>query len=339
MERFTRYAMKTVPLLIVFILLSGGSAYTQDQEYKNHTVSKGETLWGISSRELVDPFLWPKVWKENPGIKNPDLIYPGQRIKIPLSLLQKEVAPRAEGKEVPRPEVPAEQKKEEGPVAQKIVPEKKKAYLFDRKALLASGYILDEIDKKGEIIGAPTERTVFGKGDYVYIQPVSTANPGDRFYVVRLRVPVHHPETKEFMGNIVTCSGVIEVVGREDQYTKAVITDMFGFQELAVGDFIDTYYDIEPPFEIENPRVVPVNGYVVASRQGALVSGQFQIVYVDRGKLDSIEVGDLLPMISVGQYLTPNGFLQVINVREKTATGVITKTQKEVYVGDRIGSL
>jgi LysM repeat protein len=337
-KKSMRYAMRIIPLLTVFVLFSAGSAYTQDQEYKDHTVSKGETLWGISSRELVDPFLWPKVWKENPGIKNPDLIYPGQRIRIPLFLLQKEVAPSAERKEVPRPEVPAEQKKEEEPVVQKIVPEKK-TYLFDRKALLASGYILDEIDKKGEIIGAPSERTVFGKGDYVYIRTVSPTNPGDRFYVVRLRGPVHHPETNAFMGNIVTCSGVIEVVGREDQYTKAVITDMFGFQELAIGDFIDTYYDIEPPLDIENPRVVPINGYVVASRQGAFISGQFQVVYVDRGKRDSIEVGDLLPMISVGQYLTPNGFLRVINVREKTATGIITRTQKEVYVGDRIGPL
>lgn len=50
--------------------------------YKEHTVVTGDTLWDISSKEIADPFLWPKIWKENPEIKNPDRIYPGQKVKI-----------------------------------------------------------------------------------------------------------------------------------------------------------------------------------------------------------------------------------------------------------------
>ena len=66
------------------------------QEIKDYKVKGGDTLWDISNKELQDPFLWPKIWKENPGIVNPDRIYPDQSIKIPLYLLQKEQKSRAD---------------------------------------------------------------------------------------------------------------------------------------------------------------------------------------------------------------------------------------------------
>ena len=69
-------------------LVVSSLSFSQTPEYKDYTVAKGDTLWDISNNELKDPFLWPKVWKENPEIKNPDLIYPGQKIRIPLYLLQ-----------------------------------------------------------------------------------------------------------------------------------------------------------------------------------------------------------------------------------------------------------
>ena len=49
-----------------------------------YIIVKGDTLWDISNSFLKDPFLWPLIWKVNPYIANPDLIYPGQKIRIPL---------------------------------------------------------------------------------------------------------------------------------------------------------------------------------------------------------------------------------------------------------------
>jgi hypothetical protein len=75
--------------LIVFLLLPL-IAFAEAKEIKVYKVIKGDTLWDITKAELNDPFLWPKVWNENPGIVNPDLIYPDQMIKIPLYLIQQE---------------------------------------------------------------------------------------------------------------------------------------------------------------------------------------------------------------------------------------------------------
>ena len=73
----------TLLSFLFFSLLIPLFVNAQMQKYEDYTVRKGDTLWDISKKELKDSFLWPKVWKENPDVKNPDLIYPGQKIRIP----------------------------------------------------------------------------------------------------------------------------------------------------------------------------------------------------------------------------------------------------------------
>lgn len=51
-----------------------------------YTVKKGESLWWISKYKDIydDPYLWPIIYQANKGqIKKPNLIYPGQKLKIP----------------------------------------------------------------------------------------------------------------------------------------------------------------------------------------------------------------------------------------------------------------
>ena len=75
--------------LIVFLLLPL-ITFAEAKETKEHKVITGDTLWDITKAELNDPFLWPKVWRENPWLVNPHLIYPDQMIKIPLYLIDQD---------------------------------------------------------------------------------------------------------------------------------------------------------------------------------------------------------------------------------------------------------
>ena len=49
---------------------------------QTYVIKKGDTLWGISEKFLKDPDYWPSLWSNKPFIRNPHLIYPGQKIAI-----------------------------------------------------------------------------------------------------------------------------------------------------------------------------------------------------------------------------------------------------------------
>jgi hypothetical protein len=46
-----------------------------------HAVVKGDTLWDIANRYLNDPWRFPELAQRS-GIRNPDLIYPGNRVRV-----------------------------------------------------------------------------------------------------------------------------------------------------------------------------------------------------------------------------------------------------------------
>lgn len=53
-------------------------------ENKTHTVQSGDTLWGIAKKYYGNGSQYTKIVSANPDIKNPNLIYPGQVLSIPM---------------------------------------------------------------------------------------------------------------------------------------------------------------------------------------------------------------------------------------------------------------
>jgi LysM repeat protein len=58
-------------------------------QFETYTVKKGDNLWNISDAKLGDPTRWKTIYAMNKDqIKNPDLIYPKQVLKLPIAIAQ-----------------------------------------------------------------------------------------------------------------------------------------------------------------------------------------------------------------------------------------------------------
>lgn len=322
-------------LFIIFLsLLIPSFTFSQMQvyqEYKDYTIKKGDTLWDISQKELSNPFLWPKVWKENPEIKNPDRVYPNQKIKIPLYLLQKEVP--AEKPEVEKkPEIAKKRP------AEKVVEHKEKEYLVDRTTLFRSGYIADSLPDIGMITDSPTDRMNLSKNDYAYIEINKPVTKGEKFYIIQSLKKVEHPKSGRNLGYLIMILGIAEVIENGNN-PKVLITD--AFYEIPIESLLDTYYEIEPPLAIETPGRPDIDGYIVASQEFHAVSGARDIVYIDKGKNDGLAVGDLLSVTRPSRtqtHMIKTGLIQIINLRESTSTAIVRKSDREIEKGDGITS-
>jgi len=327
--------------LIVFLLLPL-ITFAETREIKKHKVIKGDTLWDISKKELNDPFMWPSIWKENKWIANPHWIYPGQIIKIPLYLIQKE---KREEEAVSKPaavyQEPAAVSQEPAVVSQEPAREevKKEAVriikehpLVNRNILIASGYIADTIPGVGQIVDSPSGQTIFGNEDIVYVAVDHSAQVGEKFYVIKASDQVKHPITGKKIGYVISICGIAEIVKIKNGETMAKITKCF--REIDIGDRLDSYYDIELPMTTRHFRSPDINGMIVATGNNITYQSMLDIIYIDKGCKDGIEVGDVFMTIAVDTHAVPNGVIQVINCKDHTATAIIQQSSTRVSPGN-----
>ncbi|UCE85524.1 MAG: LysM peptidoglycan-binding domain-containing protein [Deltaproteobacteria bacterium] len=74
---------RVLPLIVMVGALTSVPARAE-QKTRVHEVEPGETLWTIAADAMGDARLWPAIYRANRDqIKDPALVYPGQRLSIP----------------------------------------------------------------------------------------------------------------------------------------------------------------------------------------------------------------------------------------------------------------
>lgn len=95
--------LKLAMILYICVALTGVYALSaaaritpldSEEETTLITIEKGDTLWDLCQEHLKDPLKWRELSKYN-DFTNPDLIYPGEKLRIPLSMA-KDVVEMAE---------------------------------------------------------------------------------------------------------------------------------------------------------------------------------------------------------------------------------------------------
>ncbi len=317
-------------LLIIFFVFFITAVNAQDAP-EEYTVKKGDTLWDITEAKFQDAFLWPNLWRVNPQIKNPDLIFPGDIIKIPSKEELLRLPAMAEKK--PSVSIPAA-------VEKKPLAEKPKKYIIEKNRYFSSGWI-DDYAPLGKIMSAPGNRTNFGKYDLVYLKSITDQkiSVGDRFFAVRNIKKVNHPKTGKYLGQQIRITGTLEVKGmdgKDFEVPRAQITN--SFENLQVGDGIIPYTEMEPPVVPDNPRTPVLDGYIAESYMNTGIISKGDIIYLDRGESDGVEIGDVFSTLTEDPVLRSIGKIQVFLVKPATSTAIILLSDQEITVGDMWGN-
>lgn len=339
---FNMKKMITAIITLIFTLIFtnpftdvfSDEAFAQYNEPEEYIVQKMDTLWGISERKLNDTFLWPRLWNVNPHIKNPDLIYPGTKIIIPS---------REELLGMPPPPPPPKKMslgilkpKRLKPLPKLVFefPEEEvQKYIVEEGMFLRSGWIAPELPGVGKILFSEKGSVMIDKLDIIYIETTGDTEPGSRYYTIKSVKKVEHPVTEEKMGDQVAITGVIEIIGMDAGVLKAKV--LANFDDILVGHSLLPYTKMLPPLITDYPRTPDIAGYIVESRVNSRLNSLGDIVFVDKGSNDGVEVRDMFNLIVEKPVRRKVGKLQIISTQPETSTAVILDTAQEILVGGK----
>ena len=354
-------------------------AAASPEQTGKYLVKQGDTLWDIANAFYRDPFLWPLIWKSNPSVNDPDLIYPGNNLVIPslapveramsapeetAPVQEKAVAEREQPAAAPAaPQEEAEAPsifqrrvsiegvtpEPEAPVtgSRLVLPEEAPTPIIDRYAMLSAGYVSEEEDSKDYLQGSPndpykgihgTNILAYDDEVFIVIRSRESVNIGDRFTIYQPVHKVKHPETGRSYGMLYRINGILKVTGAKDSNVYlARIT--LSFDAAMKGNMLAPYQEPTLIYPAKQKQVKNLTGQILEVPDRRSVSGQVDYVYLDKGKEDGVEPGDMFTVMGVPNKETgismPVGEIQVFIVKSRTSTAIIKKSNDTMTTGNR----
>lgn len=315
--------LSVVAGLLFTLTVYAATAQWADHHPDRYVVKKGDTLWSISAKFLKQPWLWPEVWQDNPQVKNPHLIYPGDELVVSgrhLGHGDGSIGPhvRATNYDDAIPPIP----------------------LSALKQWLKNTRIVDEDTFKHapHVVGIEENQLRGTPGQLVYIRGLNV-QPGQRLALVRPSGRYYDmpPENKEkdttrevfrqekdardgrpgllwrhgpneftlsgnvrFLGYEMIDFGTVEVT-RSGDVSSALVT--YSDFEVRAGDYVlpieDKPYDDQ--YVPHSPSKVPDNMRVIAFSDALDAAGPLQVVALSRGQDDGIENGQTFSIYHPGE--------------------------------------
>jgi LysM repeat protein len=257
-----------------------------------YTVKAGDTLWGISSMYLRDPWLWPEIWYVNPQVGNPHLIYPGDVLVLAYG---------ADG----RPQITLERGTPDGstrlsprvrsePLAGAIV----SIPYSDIAAFMSRPFVLDkdQIQAAPHVVSSRDQHLATAAGNTIYVKNLD-GEVGARYSIVRVGDELRDPDDREVLGRQGTLTATARVTRTGDPATLQ-ITD--SRQETYDGDLLfPEVVDMQLNFFPRAPEQ-EVDGSIIELVNAVSMVGQRQGVVINRGSQHGLEPGHVLAIYHLG---------------------------------------
>ena len=304
----------------------------------------------ISALFLNEPWRWPELWRVNPDVRDPNLIYPGDTLYLRWEDGKPGVyltADTSYGGTSDVVRLSPTVRTEALPAAIDALP-REAIDPFITRHRFATQFDLEAMPR---IISGYRGRLISGMGDRVYA--VGTFEGGDQqFDVVRPAREIRHPETGEMLGTLLSSVGRVVLSQRgsaDDQASQFDVLD--SSEELRVGDVLLPVEDRQLVAEFV-PQVPSVNlepGFMLSLESGATQIGALDVVATTFGEVDDVEVGTLLSIAKVSEpvrdqvsgkrYTLPSetaGTMMLFAVYDRASFGLVLSANQPLSVADRL---
>lgn len=312
----------------------------------SHLVVRGDTLWDISGKFLQHPWCWPRVWDMNrEEIRNPHWIYPGQivyfdRINGRLRLGKPtggdvrtdKLSPRIRSEELGQTAIPA--------IPSNVI-----------EPFLSQPLIIEENELEGtpRIVATQEGHVFLGKNDKAYVR--GDLKEDTSFQVFRPGLPLKDPETGKIIGYEAAYLGTIKLVQADKSGGSSahVFNVTAAKEEMGVGDRLLPVPPVAILNYVPHPPEQSVAARIVSIYGGVTHAGQNQIVTINRGQKDGIDVGTVLQLSRSGAFIidktegkkekiklpdTDYGTLFVFRVFKNISYALVMQVSDSVQIGD-----
>lgn len=319
-----------------------------------YVVKKGDTLWHISKRYLKDAWRWPELWAANPQVKNPHLIYPGDRLLL-CSIGGRSVVgidtgdgcdgivrrmgetPAGEGKLSPRVRV------EPLDVAVPAIP------LSEIRGWLTHARVVDykTLKEAPYVLAAKDKRVITSIGDVIYVRG-GNLQVGDRFGVYREGERYADPDSNETLGYEARQVAAGLVIDRNDGITSIRLTDSYQ-QEVREGDRILPEENANLPVIFYPTTASMKDGRLIRVMDSIETAAQYSVIAINRGSREGVQAGQVVSIYRRGAVvLDPQqkdkvrlpsekaGLAMIFRTFDKMSYAYVLESDVPLKVGDEI---
>jgi len=322
----------------------------------SYTVKKGDTLWDISKVFLTSPWRWPELWGMNKQqIANPHLIYPGQRLELVRGAERaylkvadgntNAAMPGGPGDVVRLSPHVRDASAERGGGAITSIPNN----LIE--PFLSQPVVFDAADMTmyPRVVATQEGRVSLGRGDAAYVRGI-TNDKVENYHVFRPARPLYDPDDVDRKRPIAYEAFYLGILRMAKPGEVATLRVQDSKQEISVGDRLMPIERQPLISYVPHRPDRPVDGRIVSIYEGVNQAGPRNIVTLNRGRADGLEIGHVLALFDTGetirdvtvpgrQYVKlPDewiGEIFVFRTFDHISYALIMQGAKPVKVGDR----
>lgn len=312
---------------------------------KRYVVQSGDTLWSIANKFLCRPWEWKMLWHANPGIQNPNRLYPGAVLEI--RYFQKN----------PYLRVLSNGTIKLSPFARPMASEDAipAISLVDIKPFLNGSIVMDEdrLASAPYVVAFASERLRGGQGDEVYVKnlhPDLTMPTGATiaYAIYRPERPYLEPRTDRFLGYKATLVGYGELA-RGGEPATMLITDIVEGVKLKDRVMLNDFPEFHLYFEPKEPNH-PIMGSIIDLPGGFTQGAVGLVAVIDKGDDAGLESGDVLgiytrrtlvndPKCPGKKILLPRervGEVMVFRTFSQTSLVLVMRSIRTVHLLDKV---